>query len=128
MPRGGARGGLGGATAPRQRHLAPPPPPSEEILDSRRRKFGKNNARKHHFSVILAPCRKLQPLYRKISGATPEHAPDPLDGCAFGVPFENCFAKGPPMFSSCLGHRDERHNSSDRPPTIIYASKKQRLS
>ena len=51
-----------------RRHLATP---SEESLGSRRRKFGKITHGKTISSVILAPCRKLQPLCRKISGATP---------------------------------------------------------
>ena len=65
MLRGGARGGLGGLQRPRRRHLAPPPPvggnsgfSSEEIWQ--------DNARKHHFSVILAPLSEAPvPLSEK---------------------------------------------------------------
>ena len=68
---GGARGGLEGATTPGRKHLTPP---SEDILGSYPRKFGENwenDVRKLHFTVILAPCQKLQPLCRKISSANP---------------------------------------------------------
>ena len=58
------RGGLG-ATAP---------PPVGRNFGFSSEEIWQNNARKHDFSVIFAPCRKLQPLCRKISGATPERA------------------------------------------------------
>ena len=65
---GWRQGRARGLQPSRRRHLAPPVGgnfrfSSEEIWQ--------NYARKHHFSVIVAPCRKLQPLCRKISGATP---------------------------------------------------------
>ena len=54
-------------TAPFWRDLAPL---QEEISKLSSEKVWQNNSRKIHFSVILAPCRKLQPLCQKISVAT----------------------------------------------------------
>ena len=68
--RGGARGGLGGLQPPSEASS----PPSEEILDSRRRKFGKITHGNTIFQSFQPPCWKLQPLCRKISGATPVSA------------------------------------------------------
>ena len=47
--------------------------------------------------------------------------PDLLDGRAF--PKEPCFFLSWPIHisSPCPDHKDEQHNSSDRPSTIIYA-------
>ena len=59
----------GRATAPHRRHLAPPP--VRGILASRRRKFGKITHENSIFQSFQPPCRKLQPLCRKISSANP---------------------------------------------------------
>ena len=67
---GWRQGRARGATAPPS-EASSPPPPSEEILGSRRRKFGKITHENTIFQSFQPPCRKLQPLCRKVSGATP---------------------------------------------------------